>query len=199
MTPWLDDLRAYARVALRAMWRAPLFASLVVTVLALGMGAATTVWILVDGIVLRPLSYAESDRVFTMSEVTSDGSQRPFSYPTFLEYKQRTTAFDRLAFARGEDVTLAEADGSRRVIGAYVTGEFFSALGAPARYGRTFDGSSVGEHPIVLSWSLWQQRFGGDPSVIGTSLTTTNGSFTVVGVTPSSFAEPAWADTWVPI
>lgn len=199
MTPWLDDFRADARIALRAMWRAPLFASLVVTVLALGIGAATTVWILVDGIVLRPLSYSQPDRLFTLTEVTPDGSQRPFSYPTFLDYKQRATAFDRLAFARGEDVTLTEAEGSRRVLGAYVTGEFFPALGVPARYGRTFDGSSAGERPIVLSWRLWQQRFGGDPSAIGTSLTTTNGSFTVVGVMPSSFAEPAWADTWVPI
>ncbi|MEP7381014.1 MAG: ABC transporter permease [Gemmatimonadota bacterium] len=199
MTPWLDDLRADARTAIRAMWRAPLFATLVVTVLALGIGAATTVWILVDGIVLRPLSYSDPDRVFTLSEVTPDGSQRPFSYPTFLEYKQRATAFDRLAFARGEDVTLPEAAGSRRVMGAFVSGDFFAALGVPAQYGRTFDGSSADERPIVLSWTLWQQRFGGDPSVIGTPLTTADGSFTIAGVMPSTFAEPAWADTWLPI
>ncbi len=199
MTPWLDDLRADARTALRAMWRAPLFATLVITILALGIGAATTVWTLVDGIVLRPLSYGDPDRLFTLNEVTPDGSQRPFSYPTFLDYKQRATAFDRLAFARGEDVTLTEAEGSRRVLGAFVSGDFFPAMGVPARYGRTFDGSSAGERPIVLSWSLWQQRFGGDPAAIGSTIATTNGSFTVVGVMPSSFAEPAWADTWVPI
>ncbi len=199
MTPWIDDLRADARTALRTMWRAPLFASLVVTILALGIGAATTVWILVDGIVLRPLSYGEPDRLFTLSEVTRDGSQRPFSYPTFLDYKQRATAFDRLAFARGEDLTLNEAEGSRRVLSAYVSGDFFPLMGVAARYGRTFDATAAVERPIVLSWRLWQERFGGDPAAIGQAISTTSGSFTVAGVMPSSFAEPAWAETWVPI
>lgn len=198
MSHWLSDLRADARGALRTMWRAPLFGALVVTVLALGIGAATAVWALVDGIVLRPVAYQEPERIFTMDETNADGGRRPFSYPSFVDYRARASAFDRLAFARGEDVTLVEGEGRRRVIGAYVTEDFFPVYGVTALHGRTF-AAATDDRPIVLSWRLWQQGFGGDPGVVGTPLRTTEGSFTIAGVMPMTFTEPAWADTWLPM
>lgn len=199
MRPWLDDLRSDARIALRTMRRAPLFAALVVSILALGIGAATTVWALVDGIVLRPLAYGAPDRLYTLLEQTVDGGQRPPSYPTFLDWKARATAFDRLAFARGEDVSVPEPEGTRRVIGAFVSGDFFPALGVPAQLGRTFGTAVAGDRSVVLSWTFWQQRFGGDPTVVGQSLATINGPYTIAGVMPRAFAEPAWAELWMPI
>lgn len=199
MRAWLDDLRSDARIALRTMWRAPLFAALVVAVLALGIGAATTVWALVDGIVLRPLAYANAERLYTLVEQTPSGGQRPPSYPTFRDWKARATAFDRMAYVRGEDVSLPEPGGTRRVVGAYVSEDFFPALGMGALLGRTFSTVGAGERPVVVSWNFWQQRFGGDPTAVGQSLATADGAFTIVGVMPRAFTEPAWADVWMPI
>lgn len=199
MPAWLDDLRGDARIALRSMWRAPLFAALVVSTLALGIGAATAVWALVDGVVLRPLVYHDADRLFTLREQSRNGGERPASYPTFLDWKGRATAFDRLAFARGEDIALREADGTRRILGAYVSEDFFPALGVGATVGRTFAGTATGERPIVVSWRFWQERLGGDPAAVGTTLTSADGTYTIVGVMPRAFAEPVWADAWLPI
>lgn len=199
MMAWLDDLRGDARLTLRGISRAPLFAALVVLVLALGIGSATTVWALIDGVIVRPLTYRDADRLFTVGESTADGGQRPMSYPSYLDYKARASSFDRLAYVRGEDLTLPERDGSRRILGAYVTGDFFPALGVPALVGRTIATVAPDERPIVLSWSFWQRRFGGDRGVVGQALATADGSFTVVGVMPKQFGEPAWADVWLPL
>ncbi|MCC6930226.1 MAG: ABC transporter permease [Gemmatimonadaceae bacterium] len=199
MPSWLDDLGNDARLALRSMRRAPLFATLVIGILALGIGASTTVWALLDGIVLRPLAYPNADRLFSITERSPSGGQRPPSYPTFRDWKARATAFDRLAYVRGEDLSLPEPEGTRRILSAYVSEDFFGALGVAAARGRTFAAPAGDERPIVLSWRLWQQRFGGDPSAIGQSIATANGTFTIVGVMPATFNEPAWADTWTPI
>jgi len=199
MSAWLDDLGHDARLALRTMRRAPLFATLVIGILALGIGASTSVWALIDGIVLRPLAYRDADRLFSIAEQSPSGGQRPPSYPTFRDWKARATALDRLAYVRGEDLSLPEPEGTRRILAAYVSEDFFGALGVAAARGRTFASVNGGERPIVLSWGLWQQRFGGDPSVIGQSIASANGTFTVVGVMPATFSEPAWADVWTPI
>lgn len=199
MPAWFDELRGDVRVALRSMWRAPLFAALVVTTLSLGIGAATAVWALVDGVVLRPLVYRDADRLFTLREQSQNGGERPTSYPTFLDWKARATAFDRLAFARGEDITLQEPEGARRILGAFVSEDFFPALGVGAQLGRTFTASGGAERPMVISWDFWQKRFGGDPAAVGSTLSSADGAYTVVGVMPREFAEPAWADVWVPL
>ncbi|MFP5354248.1 MAG: ADOP family duplicated permease, partial [Gemmatimonadota bacterium] len=104
-----------------------------------------------------------------------------------------------LAFARGEDIALSEPEGTRRILGAYVSEDFFPALGVGAHAGRTFTGAGSGERPLVVSWGFWQKRFGGDPTVVGRSLTSADGTYTIVGVMPREFAEPAWADAWLPI
>ena len=104
-----------------------------------------------------------------------------------------------MAYVRGEDVSLPEREGTRRVLGAYVTEDFFPALGMGALLGRTFSTIGAGERPVVISWTFWQQRFGGDPAAVGQSLATVDGAFTIVGVMPRAFTEPAWADVWMPM
>lgn len=194
---WLDETLRDARLALRSMRRTPAFACLVVFTLAIGIGASTAVWALIDGIVLRPLTYASADRLFTIDEGTPDGGQRPTSYPSFLEWRERAPALDRLAYLRGDDVILPGPDGPARVLAAFVTPDFFPALGVPALLGRTFEAGD-GDRPVVVSWQLWQSHFAGDASVVGRTLSTLDGDLVVVGVMPRTFREPVWADLWLP-
>ena len=194
---WLEELLRDARLALRAMRRAPAFTLLVVLTLGLGIGAATAVWTLVDGIVLRPLSYADADRLHLLTEATPQGALRPPSYQSFLDWKREAAVADRMAFVRGEDVIVPDRDGPRRLLAAYVTDDFFGMFGVAAMAGRTFAGAGT-ERPAVLSWTMWQTQFGGDPNVVGMPLRTLDGVYTVTGVMPRSFREPAWADFWLP-
>ncbi len=196
---WLYDLRHDLRIAMRTIARAPLFALLVVGILGLGVGAATATWALVDGIVLRPFVFPQVERLHALLEETPSGGKRPVSYPTFQDWKARATAFERLAYVRGEDLTLPEAAGVRRIVGAYVSDDYFATLGVPAHLGRTFGAGDADARPIVLGWRFWQQRFGGDRSVLGQAIRSGAGTFTVVGVMPAALTEPAWADVYLPI
>jgi len=198
-TSWLDDLRHDLRIALRTIARAPLFALLVTAILALGAGAATATWALVDGIVMRPFVFPQVERLHSLLEQTPSGGQRPVSYPTFQDWKSRATAFERMAFVRGEDLTIPEPTGVRRVVGAYVSEDYFATIGVAPHLGRTFGPGDADSRPLVLTWRLWQQRFGGDPSVLGRAISSGAGTFTVVGVMPAALTEPAWADAYVPI
>lgn len=194
---WLEESLRDARLALRAMRRAPAFTMLVVVTLGIGIGASTAVWALIDGIVLRPLAYANADRLFLTAEATSAGDVRPISYQGFLDRKREVKSLDKLALVHGTGVVVADREGPRQMLAAYVTEDFFPALGTPAQLGRTF-AAPAGERPAVLSWSMWQSQFGGSRDALGATLRTLDGSFTVVGVMPRSFREPVWADFWIP-
>jgi predicted permease len=193
----LESVWQDGRYAARMLSKSPGFLSVAVLTLALGIGANTAIFSIVNGLLLRPLPVPEPARLVTIS---SDYAVKfgftagaGWNYPMWDRLRQRADAFDgALAFAP-ERFNLAQGGERQTVDGLSVSGGFFTTLGVPAVLGRTFtpadDGRGGGpDGPVaVISHSLWQRRFGGAASVIGTPITVEGVPFTIVGVTPPSF------------
>ena len=198
MTGLVRDLR-YSMRTLRA---SPAFTATAIATLALAIGANTVVLSVLDRVLLRPLPYADADRLVTVVERNDRGDLRLASYPTFLDWTSTTRAFDAIGFARGTSGILESADGPERLAVAYVTPDFFAALRAPAAIGRAF---AADEHRpdranvVVLTHRLWQRRFGSDRSIVGTEVTLDGNRVTVIGVMPLGAHYPLWADVFRPI
>ncbi len=194
----LRDLRH----ALRTLARAPGYTIAVILTLALGIGGTTAVFSVLRSVILRPFSWAPADRAMMIVEQDSASNIRPASYPTFQDWRAGTNAFEALAFVRGQGAVLKTGESAERLVGAFVTAEYFRVLPESAALGRTLGPSDFAPGaPAVaaISWPLWQRRFGGDRSVIGQSVTLGEQSYTIVGVMPLGFVYPIWADLWAPI
>lgn len=190
------------RLAIRTLARSPGYSLAVVVTLGVAIGATGTVVGVLRSILLRPLPYAPADRVIMVAEQDSAGNNRPASYPTFQDWRAGTNAFEALAYARGLGAVMKTGQGSVRLVGAYVSDDFFQVLPEQALIGRVLgsdDFSPGAPSVVVLSYHLWQRRFGGDRSVVGRSVTLSDRSYTVVGVMPPNFLYPTWADLYAPI
>ncbi len=190
------------RHALRTLRRTPAYTLTVVLTLALGIGGTTAIYSILRSVILQPLPYAPAKRVMMIAERDSAANIRPASYPTFRDWRSGTDAFEAIAFARGLGRVLRTGDVAERLVGAYVSDEFFRALPQAAARGRTLEPADYapGAPPaLVLSWHLWQRRFGGDRSVVGRSVTLGDQTYTVVGVMPAGYIYPTWADLWAPV
>ncbi len=187
----MNDLR----FAVRTLRKSPGFAAAAILTLALAIGSNTAVFSLVNGVLLRPLPFAEQDRLFMLAEQSRQGAFRPPSYPTFLDWRAQSSAFADLAYVRGGGQRLAGPEGIQSIVASAVSTGFFATLGEGPLLGRLFtqDEERAGTHVAVLSYALWQSRFGGDPHMLGKALSLTAGVFTVVGVLPHDVAYPPWA------
>ncbi|HEX5436951.1 MAG TPA: ABC transporter permease [Gemmatimonadaceae bacterium] len=186
----LHDLR----YALRSLRRSPGFTCVAVLTLALGIGATTAVFSVVNGVLLRPLPFAEQERLFALFARSKDGGERLPSYPNFLDWQRQATTLD-LAYVRGRSESLRGPDGVRSVLVAYVSPRYFSVLGAHAALGRTFlpGEEQAGRGTVaVLTHHFWEQHFGGDPAAIGATITLGSRSYVIVGVMPRGARYPTW-------
>ena len=193
--------------SMRAAGRRPGFSLAVVLTLALGIGATTAVFSVINGVMLRPLPYPQADRLHTLFERDSLGAvlQTP-SYPTFLDWHEQSRVFDGLAYVRGTVLTLQGGDRSSLVLASFVSEEFFRTMGTAALRGRLFlddDHRPGGGGVAVLSQGLWRRAFGADPAVIGRTISLANAPVTIVGVMPPAFGYPDWGptgtDLWLPL
>ena len=186
----------------RALARSPGYAVAVILTLALAIGGTTAVTSVLRSVLLEPLPYAPNDRVMALAERDSLGTIRPVSYPTFQDWHAAARSFEHLAFVRGlGSVHRAEA-GTERLTAAYVTEDFFQVLPGRAHLGRTLrpDEFLPGAQPaIVLSYRLWQRRFGGDPGMIGRTIRLDRGTPVIVGVMSADFEYPPWAELFGPL
>jgi putative ABC transport system permease protein len=192
----LQDLR----YAVRSLRRAPGFTLVVLVTLGLGIAASTSIFSVVDGILLRPLPYPDPGRLVELFR-TEDGDQTDnFSGANYLDIKRQSRSFTGLAGNRSLRYTVI-VDGTPSLIeGASVTSDFFETLGVPAAIGRTLSSASDGPGgpPVaVLSYGTWKGQFGGDPAILGQSLQANGKSFTIVGVMPPRFDFPHDASFWV--
>ncbi len=193
--------------ALRLASKRPGFAVAVVATLALGIGANTAVFEIIDTVLMRPLPYKQPERLFALFERDSvDTSLRVASYPTALDWREQSDVFDGVAFARGSPMAFQTLDQTGLVIGAFVSEDFFPLLGVPALIGRGLqvaDYTTETNHVAVLAHRAWQNWFGADSSVAGNVFRTEGGTFTIVGVMPPEFVYPNWGaidtDMWLPI
>ncbi len=198
----MDQALEDVRHALRALRRAPGFSLTAVLTVALGVGSLTAMFAVVNGVVLKPLPYPREKRLV---RVWSAHPQRglPFfsvSSPDAVDWARQTRSLEALgAFERPQQVALTGGDRPEELLLSRVTASIFDVLGVAPRIGRTFS-SAEGAHLLVLSYELWQRRFGGDPAVVGRALTLDGQPYTVTGVMPPRFGVPGAAvEAWAPL
>lgn len=198
---WLDELGQDLTYAARSLRKAPAYTIAAVLTLAVAIGANTSVFSVVNGVLLRPLPFPHQDRLLFLYEQSRSGSARPASYPTFLDWQDHTDAFDGLAYIRGRGTRIAGPDGPTPAIIALASPGFFATLAEKPYLGRlyTVAEAAAGAHVAVIAYRLWRQRFGGDPRALGTTLSLSDGDFTLVGVLPPDVTYPAWAQIIVPL
>ena len=201
-TLW-QDLRYGARM----LTRNPGFTAVAVLTLALGIGANTAIFSVINAILLRPLPYHDPGRVmFVLGwDLRRDAMRFNVSFPDFLDLREQNQVFDQMAAHRYWSVNLTGLEQPERLQGYRVTTNVFSLLGIEPFLGRTFlpdEGQPGTNRVVVLNHGLWKRRFGSDPEVIGRELTLHGQDYTVIGVMPPKFEYPQLnfkGDLWVPL
>ena len=202
----MDVLLRDVRYAARTLIRQRAYALTAVLTLALGVGATTAIFSAVNAVLLRPLPYPHADRIVGVWGASTAAPNDPnlAPYADIMDWRTRTHVFDRLGVMRSQSVNLTGTGAPDRLVGAFVTAELFDVLGAQARIGRLFTTAESTPHTgaavAVLSHAAWVSRFGGDPSIIGRTLTLDGRPHVVVGVLDAGFDGPMGAtDVWLPI
>jgi predicted permease len=201
-TTWRD-----IRFGVRALVHSPIFTVVTVLSLALGIGANTAIFSVVNGLLLRPLPYPESEQIVdvwhTPPQQSFPGLDRfSVSPANYLDWKAQSNAFEQMAIYTYTGLSLSTSNDPLPLIGAAVSSDFFSVLRTNAMQGRTFtpDEEQPGrDQVVVISHGLWQRAFGANPNIVGQTLTLNSRSFTVVGIMPAGFQLPREADLWVPL
>ncbi len=192
------------RYALRQLGRSPGFTLLSILTLALGIGATTAMFSVVNPILLEPLPYPNPDRIVALWEREKDGSEDNTGYLTFLDIQRMATSFDGIAVTSQWQPTLQGRGDPERLNGQRVTQRYFSILGVHPALGHDFTAEENirGRHRVtILSHGLWQRRFGGDSAIVGRSVSFDGIQYTVVGVMPKSFESllAPGAQLWAPL
>ncbi len=195
---WAADLR----YAVRALRKNPGFTAVALLTLALGIGASTAVFSVVNAVLLRPLPFREPDRLMMVWETREKrGEDRVVvSYENFRDWKEQSRSFERLAAFVGDQVRTLAGDEPVWILGSRVSGGFFTALGVQPMLGRTFvpEEERMSAPPVtVLSYGFWQ-RLGGDRKLVGKTVRFDREVFTVVGIMPRGFAFPTGSELWFP-
>jgi putative ABC transport system permease protein len=193
MSLWED-----CRYAVRLLLRSPGYVAATVVVLGLAIGANSAIFSIVDAALLRPLPFHQPDRIVSLWEDPPSHRPNRVSPLNFQDWHDRNTAFTHLAAYAGDSKTLQTRDGSERLAGQAVTLEFFDVLGIHPIAGRLFTADDERRHAdvVLLGESVWRNRFGADPRLIGGALTLDGKPYTVAGVLPAGF-QFAWpADVW---
>ncbi len=181
MSGFLHDLRH----AIRSLSKSPGFTAVAVATLALGIGANAAIFSVVRAVLLRPLPYAEPERLVTLPD--------NISMPELSDVRETARSFDAVGGSALQPLDLTGGGDPLQITGALVTGDFFEALGVPAALGRTLrpsDDREGGERVAVVTHGLWLRRWGADPGLVGRAVTISGQPYTIVGVMPAGFALP---------
>jgi predicted permease len=192
-TRWLEELRQDTRYALRMLRQRPGFTAVALCTLALGIGAATVMFSVVDGVLLKPLPYPEPERLLLLQEKTDWsnhwGNLWSFTYPNFTDCRDAVQSLDMTAWRFGGG-TVSKPGEAENVEGRQITANLFRVLGVPMYRGRAFtpEEDRPGGMPVaVISYGMAQRRFGGGDSAVGAQMVLNGRSYTVVGITPPGF------------
>ena len=192
-TRWLEDLVQDTLYALRSLRQKPGFAAVALLTLALGTGATTVIFTLINSVLLKPLPYAHADRLFALQEQTDWSTQWGnlwgFSYPNYLDCARDVPSLDFMAFRYGGG-TVTAGEHAEYVDGFDISARAFSLLGIHLHGGREFtaDDDRPGATPVaIISYGLWQRFYGGNPAAIGMGLTLDQKPYTIIGIAPKGF------------
>ena len=197
----MDTLLKDIRYGVRGLLKHLGFTAIVVVTLAVGIGASSAIFSVVNTVLLRPLPYARAERLVAIQALGSDGKRVQISPANFLDWRAQNTVFEHLAAILTRPANLALADQAERIDLAMTSANFFSVFGTEPERGRFFIASDeqAGHAPVVVvSHGLWQRRFGGDESLVGKPITLDGNSYTVVGIAPPGFQYPDKTEVWVP-
>ena len=195
-TLW-QDLRYGARMLLKK----PSFTLIAVLTLALGIGANTAIFSVVNGVLLHPLPYRDADRIVAIQEISEKATRIQVTPANFLDWRTQNTVFEHLAAILERTSNLAGETQAERIPIAMTSANFFDVFGAQPLQGRLFlaEDEQAGHPPIVvISHGLWQRRFGSDSEIVGKSITLDGNNYTVVGVAPPGFQYPNETQAWLP-
>jgi predicted permease len=184
-TLWQD-----LRYGVRTLLKQPGFSLIAITTLALGIGANTLIFTLVNAVLLRPLNFPAPERIVRVFETSRTWNESTISPPNFLDWQTQQTAFERLVAFQGATFDLAGQEGIEQIAGMRVSADFFALLGVNVARGRSFlpeDDKAGGSPVIVLSHRFWLARFGGDANAVGRTLTLGGRNYTIIGVLPADF------------
>ena len=204
---WIEESRRDVRIATRGLARRPAVSIAAILTLALGIGASTAIFSVVNAVILRPLPFPQPDRLVMLWEENPDrGWYKQSAAPAnVLDWRERVRAFrDVGAYAEFETTATLTGEGEPLLLQtALVTGNLFDVLGVRALHGRVLreeETWSTAERAVVLSHRVWQQRFGGDTSVVNRIVTLNGAAWRVVGIMPPAFAFPRESvDAWLPL
>ncbi len=201
----MDTLLQDIRYAVRGFLKRPGFTLVALLALALGIGANTAIFSLVNAVLLRPLPFAEPDRlVWVFGNIRNGGNRASVAPLDYLDFRAQNTTFEQFAasFSVPLSLNITGNGDPERLTAAGVTGNYFQVLGVAPMLGRTFQMEN--ETPAlsqvsVLSYALWQRRFGGDSTIVGKKITLDSKTYEVIGVMPPDFSFPQRSEAWVPM
>jgi putative ABC transport system permease protein len=179
--------------------KSPGFTAIALATLALGIGANTAIFSVVNAVLLRPLPFAESQRIVTISEkLPAFTGDMPMNAPDYRAFSERQQSFDTLAIYSDKHLDLSGSGDPERIEGARASASLFPLLGVQPLMGRTFtqEEDQPGHNVVLLSYGLWKRRFAGDPNVVGCTVSVDRLPYTVIGVMPASFQFPLKGDRW---
>lgn len=201
----METLMRDIRYGYRSLLKRPGFTAIALIALALGIGANTAIFSLVNAVVLQPLPYAEPDRlVWVWGNIRNAGNRASVSPPDFLEYRSQNKMFEQFAASTSlpAAVNLTGGGEPERLSASVVTGNYFQTLGVAPVLGRGFslDNEKPGNDQVtILSHALWERRFGGNPGIVDQQIVLDGKNFEVIGVMPKDIVVPQRAELWVPM
>ncbi|MGH7937006.1 MAG: ABC transporter permease, partial [Bryobacteraceae bacterium] len=198
----MNDLR----FALRQLRKSPGFTFIAILTLALGIGANTAIFSVVNAVLLKPLPFPAPQQLLAVGMTnTHDGGPRDqlgsLSYPDYFDFRKQNRTLSNIAVYRNQSYAFNDAGGAKNLLGMKVSGDFFDVLGVRPLLGRAFlradeqAGGGPGGFKAVLSYDFWQKQFGGDKKVLGRSVEFDRRPFTIIGVMPKGFQFPIQSDS----
>lgn len=191
------------RFALRQLTKSRGFTVVSVLTLALGIGACTAIFSVVNGVLLRPLDYPQPERLMIVRETNlPQFPEFSVSPPNFIDWRKQAKSFDSIAATRGQSYNLTGNDEPIRVAGARVSTDFFRVYGVKPQLGRDFLPTEDSVEPakvVLLSHGFWQRQFGGTPDIVGRTLQLNDVPHTVIGVMPAGFQRSSTTELWAPL
>jgi len=198
----VDAIFQDLRYGLRLLIKRPVFTTVAIVAMALGIGANSAIFTAVNAVLLRPLPFGAADRLVWCWGTQPQLSEAPIAPANFLDIRDQSQMLDGLVAFRGQSFNIAGQNEPERVRGAAVSADFFDVLGVNPAYGRAFssDEDQAGKNQIVIiSYGLWQRRFGSNPLAVGQSMTLNDRPLTIVGVSPAGFQTPGSSEVWTPL
>jgi putative ABC transport system permease protein len=201
--PWVENAWRDLRFAVRSLRKMPSFTVIAVLVMAVGIGANTAVFSVINTVLLKPLTYPDPQSLVQSMNTGPEGSYPAANIPKFYTWSQQTSIFQTVAAydTGGAGMNLTGGNDPEQVQAMHVTADYFRLFGAPVIAGRTFTAEEDrpnGGHEVVLSYGLWKRRFGGNAEIVGTTLQLEHEPYLVVGVIGKTFETEQNADLWMP-